>query len=297
MARDDQHGSTLPRRQLGRALREARQGAGFTLEQAAGEMEMSKTSVIRIEKGHNEKVKLRDVEGFGRLYELTEDQIAELKALAQQAATKSWWIGERHLITAGFNTYLGLEAGVEQLRFYQPMIVPGLLEVVEYARAFEAPYFPTDSQEDVERRIALRMRRASILTRQRNPVRAEFIIHESVLHTRVGPPSTMATQLRHIADMGTCPNVAVRILPFSAGHPGKIRPVLPYTIMDFPANSRDFGTEPPVVYAESTTSTMFLENESDVRLYREIHETLRCATLDEQQSKDLLRRVARRYEQ
>jgi len=43
MAREDQPDSTLPRRQLGRALREAREGAGFTLEQAAREMEIGKT--------------------------------------------------------------------------------------------------------------------------------------------------------------------------------------------------------------------------------------------------------------
>ncbi|MBF6351508.1 helix-turn-helix domain-containing protein [Nocardia flavorosea] len=297
MAREDQPGSTLPRRQLGRALREARQGMGFTLEQAAQEMEMSKTSIIRIEKGHNEKVKLRDVESFGLLYELGEEQIAELKTLAQQSATKSWWIGDRHLIKTGFNTYLGLESSVERLYFYQPMIVPGLLEVVEYARAFEAPYFPSDSSEDVERRIALRMRRASILTRRRNPVTAEFLVHESVIHTRVGTQVTMASQLRHIADMSTLANVHVRILPFSAGFPGKIRPVLPYTIMEFPTDRTEFGAEPPVVYVEGTTSTTFFEDQADVRQYRQIHASLRDASLDERQSRDLLRQVARRYEQ
>lgn len=296
MRSDDQTGSTLPRRQLGRALREARQGAGFTLEQAAQEMEMSKTSVIRIEKGQNDKVKLRDVDAFGRLYGLGEEQIEELKALAQQTATKSWWVGSRHLIRSGFDTYLGLESGASRLDSYQPLIVPGLLQVIDYARVVERPFFPSDGPEDVERRVALRMRRASILTRQHSPITAEFLVHESVLHTRVGSPAIMSAQLRHMADMGTRTNVSIRILPFSAGFPGNWNPVLPYIVLDFPSNSREYGTEPPVVYTEATIGTMFFEDSADVKLYREIHETLRCATLEERPSRDLLRQVARRYE-
>ncbi|WP_280397428.1 helix-turn-helix domain-containing protein [Nocardia carnea] len=292
MAREDQPGSTLPRRQLGRALREARQGAGFTLEQAAQEMEMSKTSVIRIEKGHNDKVRLRDVDGFGRLYELPEKRIDELKALAQQSATKSWWQASRHLLLPGYNTYLGLETGAAQLSSYQPVIVPGLLQVADYTRTIERRSVPGDMPEDLERITEVRLRRTAILTRQRRAVVAEFLLHESVLHTVVGSHKVMATQLRHIADVGTLPNVSVRILPSAAGFPGEVVPVLPYIILDFPADSM----EPSVVYCENPIGSMFFEEDADVKRYRDIHNDLRCATLDEQRSRDLLRQLARRYE-
>lgn len=293
MARDEQPGSTLPRRQLGRALREARQGAGFTLEQAAQEMEMSKTSVIRIEKGHNEKVRLRDVEGFGQLYELTEKRIDELKALAQQSATKSWWQASRHLMLPGYRTYLGLESAASQLLSYQPAIIPGILQIASYARAIERPVLPGDTPEDVERRVAVRVRRKVLLTRQRRAVPAEFLLHESVLHTVVGSREVMAAQLRHIADLSTCPQVTVRILPFAAGFPGDAIPVLPYIILDFPVES----SEPSIVFCENPIGAMFFEEEADVKRYRHIHGALRCATLDELPSRDLLRQLARRYEQ
>ncbi|MEV0367420.1 helix-turn-helix domain-containing protein [Nocardia fusca] len=293
MPTHDQPGSTLPRRQLGRALREAREGVGFTLEQAAREMEMSKTALIRLEKGHNEKVRVRDVEGFGRLYELTTQRIEELKALAQQAATKSWWQASRHLLLSGYNTYLELESGASELRLYQPLIIPGLLQVEGYASAIERPVLPGDSPEDLDRRVAVRMRRSAILTRQRIPITAEFIVHESVLHTVVGSYRVMAGQLRHIADMGTRPNVTVRILPSAAGFPGTAVPVLPYILIDFPTAS----AEPSVVFCENPIGSMFFEEEPDVNRHREIHEALRSATLEEQPSRDLLRRMARRYEQ
>lgn len=298
MPTHDQPGSTLPRRQLGRALREAREGVGFTLEQAAREMEMSKTALIRLEKGHNEKVRVRDVEGFGRLYELDENRIDALKALAEQTSTRSWWQRARHLIKPGFDTYLGLEVAADHLHIYQPLIIPGLLQTAEYARAIERPrpQEPRDTPEDLERRVELRLRRTAILTRQRNPTTAEFIVHEGALHTAVGSPSVMAAQCRHMADMSTRANITIRILPFIAGFPGDWNPVLPYIILDFPASSREFGAEPPVVHTETTIGTMFFEDAEDVGLYRDIHHSLQSAALPTQASRDLLRQVARRYE-
>lgn len=256
---------------------------------------MSKTALIRLEKGHNEKVKLRDVEGFGRLYELDDIYIEDLKELAQQTATKSWWNGTRRTFRGGFTTYLRLESAASHLSAFQPSIIPGLLQSLEYMRAVERPFFSQDTQESVERRIALRMRRAAILTRRNSPVSAEFLVHESALHTQVGPAAVMSTQLRHMADMSTLPNLAVRILPFAAGFPGKWNPVLPYIILDFPERSREFQNEPPVVYTETTTGSMFFESIGDLAIYRDIHETLQGATLDEQRSRDLLRQIARRY--
>ncbi|MEU2120838.1 helix-turn-helix domain-containing protein [Nocardia niwae] len=297
MGKDDQPGSTLPRRQLGRALREAREGAGFTLERAAQLMEMGKTSVGRIEKGQNDKVRLRDVEAFGKLYGLDVEQIEQLKALAQQTPTKSWWQASRNLIVPGFNTYLGLETGASGISMYQPLVVPGLLQVADYARVIERPYLPNDTQEDIERRVALRLRRAAILTRRTSPVKAEFVVHEGVLHTIVGSRAVMAAQHRHMADMSTLPNVTVRILPFTAGFPGDCVPVLPYIMLDFPVHGPGAGAEPSVIYAENNTGVMFFEDDGDVQRYRSIHETIRCAALEEQASRDLLRQVARRYEQ
>ncbi|MQY23462.1 helix-turn-helix domain-containing protein [Nocardia macrotermitis] len=296
MTKDDQPGSTLPRRQLGRALRDAREGSGFTLERTAQLMEMGKTSLGRIEKGQNDKVRLRDIEALGELYELGAERIEELKALAQQMATKSWWQASRHLLFPGYNTYLGLEAGASRLLFYQPLVVPGLLQTLRYAKAVEHQYLPDETPEDVQRRVDLRIRRASILTRQRSPASAEFILTESVLHTVVGSHAVMAEQLRHIADLSTRANLTVRVLPFSASIPAGGIAVPPYIILEFPADSPRFQAEPPIVYTEGAIGTMFFEEPEDVGRYREIHAELGGAALDEQQSRSLLRQVARRHE-
>jgi hypothetical protein len=82
-------------------------------------------------------------------------------------------------------------------------------------------------------------------------------------------------------------------LPSAAGFPGTAVPVLPYILIDFPRAS----AEPSVVFCENPIGSMFFEEEPDVNRHREIHEALRSATLEEQPSRDLLRRMARRYEQ
>jgi transcriptional regulator with XRE-family HTH domain len=289
---NDQTSTTLVRRQLGRLLKEARDGAGLTQEQAGHILEMGKATVGRLEKGENDRVRLRDMDAMGNAYGLAEDKVAELKALAAQTATKSWWQVYRHLIFPGYSTYLGLEAGATHLRFFQPLIIPGILQTAAYARAIERPFRPADTEDDVANRVALRMQRSSVLTRQYKPAQGDFVISESVLHTVVGSDDVMSEQSRHLADMSTRENIRIRILPFTAGHPGHTV-ATPYIIMDFPKQSR----EPSVVFTETTIGTMIFEDREDVKEFREVHESIQRAALDDHPSRELIRKIARRYEQ
>lgn len=120
--------------------------------------------------------------------------------------------------------------------------MPGILQTADYARAVERPYLPTDTPADVEKRVSLRMQRSAVLTRKYSPAQAEFILHEAALHTIIGSRAIMRGQSMHLADMSTRDNVSVRLLPFTAGHPGHTV-ATPYIIIDFPTESR----EPSVV--------------------------------------------------
>ncbi|RDI55770.1 helix-turn-helix protein [Nocardia mexicana] len=291
-----EHGmSTLVRRQLGRALRDARQALGYTLEQVAEAMETSRSTLGRLELGQNEKIRGREIEGLCRFYGLSDERTEYLKSLVAQAHTKSWWQAHRQLVLPEFNAYLEMESGACELSFYQPMVIPGLLQTLDYSKAMERPFLPTDDPALMDQRAALRIQRSAILTRRHRPVRVEFLLHEAVPLTSAVPDRMMAAQLRHVADMGTRENVTVRIVPFAAGFPTGA-PVSPYIILDFAPDLRGI-TEPPVVYTENTIGTMVFEEVDDVERFRQIHERLRTAALDERATRDLLRRLARRYEQ
>ncbi|WP_458687154.1 helix-turn-helix domain-containing protein [Nocardia tengchongensis] len=294
MSDDHSAGSTLPRRQLGRALREAREGLGLTLEQAAKHMEWGKSTLGRVEKGQAERVRAREVADLCQLYGLSDERTEVMKNLAAQASTRSWWYPFSDLIAAGFNVYLGLEAGAAALSFYQPLVVPGLLQTDEYARAMDRAYFPEDSPAEIDRRIELRTRRQAILQRKRNPAMATVVLHEAVLRTVVGSPRIMTTQLRHLADLGTADNITIRVLPFRTGLPLGVG-IAPFVILDFAPDVRG-GVEPTIVFAENYTGGMYFEERGDVDRYRTAHLTLRDAALGADISRTLLREAARSFE-
>ncbi|WP_327111716.1 helix-turn-helix domain-containing protein [Nocardia sp. NBC_01730] len=287
--------STLPRRQLGRYLREAREGAGMTLEEAAALMEWGKSSLQRIEKGQNQKIRLRDLDGLIEIYGINEDRAAGLKGLAQQAAEKSWWHEFGDVIPSNFSVYMGLESAARKLITYQPDLTPGLLQTEDYARVLVRSAFPDESDTEIDNRVQPRIRRQLLITRSIKPATMRIILHENVLRRVIGGPNVMAAQLRYLADASTRSNVSLRVLPFYAGMPtgDQIGPVV---ILDFGLDSQGKPVEPTVVYAEGFAGDMYSEKVGIVQRYTEAYERIERASLDEVNSRNLLRQAAREYE-
>lgn len=286
----DLSGTTLPRRQLGRALRDARHAQGSTLDQVARDTEFSRATLSRIELGQYERIKVREVEYLCRYYGLSIERMNYLKAIAAQSNTTVWWQGYRHFLGGGFTTYLELETYATEIHVFQPLIVPGLLQTVDYARWIFSNYSPSDSAEAIEEKVELRMRRCTRLTQRHSRSRVELVIHESVLHAVVGSARTMAAQCRHIADISARDNIEVRVLPFSAGIPtGGV--MTPFIVLEF------LDGEPSAVYSEAALGSITFDDAEDVRRYRSLYDLIRAATIDEPASRDRIRKIARRYEQ
>ncbi|MBF6173137.1 helix-turn-helix domain-containing protein [Nocardia blacklockiae] len=292
----EESSSTLPRRQLGRFLREAREAKGMSLDQAARLAEVSKSGLHRIETAQVVKVKIREVKALCEVYEVPDADTERVIELAKQAQVKSWHTAFGGLYgDATFNMYLGLEAAARQLISYNE-IIPGLLQTADYARALIGSFYRDDSPEDLDRRIRLRMKRQAIVTRKFEPVKLDVLLHESALHRVIGSHAVMAKQCRHLAEIGKQPNISIRIHPYSAGCQWGLLPG-PFTILDFGADARGGMIEPPLVYFEGHGKPdLYLEDADSVRRYHELASAIRSASLDEVKSRDLLRRVAREYE-
>lgn len=242
-------GNTVPRRQLGKHLREMRQAAGLSIAEAARQIGRGAGTVQRLETGHPGKIHIPDIVGLCELYDEVEQQEA-LLGLAKEAdgdaGNGRWWHEFGELIPDSFEPYLGLESAASSLTVFRPDMISGLFQTVGYARALESSYAPKDSAEEVERLLQMRVGRQKIIKRKRNPVSVTLIVDEAVLNRVVGGRKTMAAQLRHLADMP--PNVVVRVLPFAAGIPTGMAPG-PFTILDFASGA----LEPATVYVESYT--------------------------------------------
>ncbi|RDI49807.1 helix-turn-helix domain-containing protein [Nocardia mexicana] len=296
MTEDDQP-STLTRRQLGRLLREAREGIGLTIQKAAPLVELSKSALQRMEAGEVVRIRVRDVQALCELYEMSPEETKRAVELAEQAQVKSWYTAFGGLYSdSTFNMYVGLESAAEHLVVYNE-IIPGLLQTADYARELISAYFQNKDPEDIARRVELRMRRQAIVTRKAVPVKLEVLLHESALHRLVGGPQVMATVLRHVAETSKRPNVSLRILPFSAGVIWGLLPET-FSILQFGTDAKGKPVEPPLVYLEGSASTndLYLEKPDDVRRYQRLVSAMQDASLDETKSRDLLRQVARRYE-
>ncbi|MBP2188294.1 helix-turn-helix domain-containing protein [Nocardia goodfellowii] len=286
--------STLPRRQLGRYLRDWRTQAGLTIAEASRLMEWGASTLQRMEKGQADRIRTIDIQELCRIYGIPDDLAEALKGLAQQAAVKSWWHAYGDLIPENFDVYVGLEASAHQLNAYQSELVLGQLQTGDYARALHRLGYPDDSEDEVERRVQLRQQRQALTTRKTAPAAVDVVLHESVLRRVVGDAKVMAAQLRHLADMSTKPNVTLRILPFAAGIPlGDATG--PFTVLQFGFDSKGHPVEPPVVYVEGFTGDLYLERPADVERYLRAHECLQRASLDVQPSRNLLRQIAKEF--
>ncbi|WP_297611529.1 helix-turn-helix domain-containing protein [Nocardia sp.] len=287
-------GSTLPRRQLGRYLREERSALGMSQEQVARLADVSSSVLQRLERGIPTRLKVRDLQAICEVLEMSGDMATAMVGLLRQAVEKSWWHEYGSLIPANFDVYVGLESAARKLTTYQPALVPGLLQTPDYARALIRAVKPGETAAEHERRVELRARRQAAVTRRHQPITLDVVLHESALRCSVGGPGVMAEQLRHLAEIGKLSNVSVRVLPFSAGAPVG-DPVGQFAILEFGEDAKGEPVWPPVVYLETFIGCMYLEKDDDLERYDRVLETLRQASLDEATSRSLLRQVTKEF--
>jgi transcriptional regulator with XRE-family HTH domain len=153
-------GSTVPRRQLGRHLRDLRGQARLTVKAAAEALEWSEAKIWRIETGQTSMRSL-DVEQMCRVYGAPADLTEGLMALAKETKAKGWWLSYSDAIPEGFNldVYIGLEEAAARLLWYEAELVPGLFQVEDYARTLIQANRPDLDDREIERRVQLRIAR------------------------------------------------------------------------------------------------------------------------------------------
>lgn len=257
---------TIRRRRVARELRQLRMRAGLTLEQAAEQLDMSKSNLSRVENAQV-GVKPRDVRAFLAVYGVLGEAAETLIEIARGARERGWWQNYSDVFPEGFEFYVGLEADAVSICSYEAEPVPGLLQTEEYARAIEQATFTGD----VERAVAARLTRQQTLRGNdpdgQEPPELSSVLNEGVLLRPVGGAAVMRRQLDHLVEMAALPNVTIQVLPFRAGaHPAM---TTPYVILTFPD-----ATEEPIVFLDNLTQGLALEEEQHVQGYRKAHETL-----------------------
>jgi transcriptional regulator with XRE-family HTH domain len=274
---------TVRRKRLGIELRRLREQAELTCEEVGQRLECSGTRISRMETGRI-SVRPGDVRELLEVYGVSGAEADSLVQLAREARRKGWWHTYGRVLPTWFEAYIGLESEAVRLRDFQSLVMPGLLQTEDYARAVMRAAPHAGNSEEIDRQVALRMERQRILG-QADPPDVWIVLSESVLRVHVGGPAIMLAQLRRLADVAGHPNITLQVLPFTTV--AHVHPVSPFTMLEFPD-----AADPAVVYLEHLTGSLFLENEDEVRRYRVIFDHLRAESLGTGQSADLIARVA-----
>ena len=282
------HGSpTVLRMILGRQLQALREKAGLSYQQAAEVIYSSEWTIRRMERAEG-GLKPLTVKALLVAYGVTDvREIDTFLALARDASRPGWWHSYSDVLPDWFKIAVGLEESASLIRAYQPQVVPGLLQTEKYVRAITAASFPSDKEEDSERKVALRLARQDLLNR---PAPPEYlvVIEETVLRRPIGGPDVMRGQIGHLVEMAGRPSVTVQVLPFSVGwHPAMYGM---FNIYRFPDDAM-----PEVVYSEGLTSAYYLNKPDETAKYTEALDRMTAQAATPDQTITILRQILKEY--
>jgi transcriptional regulator with XRE-family HTH domain len=270
---------------LGSQLRRLREAAGITPEQAGYEIRASRSKISRLENGRI-GLKSRDITDLLTLYGVTDEDLrSKFLALVRQANAPDWWTPYSDILPDWFETYLGFEAAAATIRSFEVQFVHGLFQTEAYARAVARRGRKSAPADEIERRVALRLKRQDLLSRP-NPPRIWSVMDEAVLRRMVGGPAVMRAQFQRLIKVAEFPHVTLQVVPFASGaYAGESGS---FTVLRF--EERDL---PDVVYIEQLTGAIYLDQRSDVEHYLEVVDELSSQALTPAETTRFIEQVAR----
>ncbi len=271
---------TIRSRELGDGLRQAMEQAGLTGKQAAQMLSWSPSFVSLLLSGKRGASEV-DIAAFLGVCRAKGPERDRLLALRREQDTPGWFQQHGSRMPKQLVTLIDHENKAVAISDFQPMVVPGLLQTGEYARALirETGNVPPDEIDD---RVAARLARQCLFSRD-YPARFTFYLHEFALRLPVGGPAVMAEQLHHLLRMSRRSYLTLRVVPAARGGHAGIAGA--FMLMEF----AEFK---PVAYLDSETACLFLERPEEIAAYQRILGVLAKTALGEGQSTELIAALA-----
>ncbi|MDQ0814656.1 transcriptional regulator with XRE-family HTH domain [Streptomyces sp. B3I7] len=284
-----QYGPAVRRRKLGAELRAQRARAGLTSGQAASRVGWHQSKVSRIETGSS-GVKPADVRLLLDAYGVVDPQLRELLLVLAGSedggGRQNWWHAYRGVLPPAYRDFISLESQASAMRTLETLVVPGLLQTPEYARAVTRAAIGPPDDANLDTLVEVRLARQDVL-RADPPLRMSAVLDEAVLRREVGGPEVMEAQLRRLVTAARLPHVRLQVLPFAAG--AHIGITGPFVIFSFPSTS-----DLDVVVLDHLTSSLYLERKEELQAYAEAFSTLQSNALSPEDSLDHLTALAER---
>lgn len=269
---------TVRRRRLGLQLRAHRERNSLTLDQVAATLETHARTVSRWELAQA-NIRVRDLRMLLDLYQVTGGERTELETLAREGRQHGWWTPYTSSVRPTFATFLGLEAEAASLNEYSGTVLPGLLQTENYMRAIMTAAIPQLSDETIERRIEIRLKRQAEMLSRNYPT--HFVIDQSCLLRRVGGHDVMDEQLTSLIEVSKSRLITVQVIPFETGAHASI--LGSFAVLTF----RDM---PPVACVEMLGGDLYADG-PDSEQYTQHFDNLREAALPQPLSLSLVEKI------
>jgi transcriptional regulator with XRE-family HTH domain len=196
-----------PCQRFGRELARVRREAGMTQVRLGKRLGCSSSLIAHIEKG-DRSPKSDFSRGCDEIFN-TGDLFVRLCRNITSPSGPGWYIRWADEV----------EPRAKVLRTWDPMLIPGLLQIEDYARAVFRGGLATSEQE-IEDSVSARMRR-QVIFNGASPPALWFLMDEGVIRRNVGGPWVMHHQLDHIATIAERQHVRVQLVtqdtPCTAG--------------------------------------------------------------------------------
>jgi transcriptional regulator with XRE-family HTH domain len=261
------------RRALGTELRRLRDAAGLTIEQVARALEFSGSKVSRMETAQV-GASPRDVGALAELFgcdQVQRDRLVRLATDARAAWASGWWHAYGDVPLAR-SRYIRLEAAADRIHSYEALVVPGLLQTPDYARAVIRAVHPYLRPHQVDRWVEARRIRQALLRRAAPPA-IRMVVDEGALHRPVGGRRVMHRQLQRLLDDSALDAVTLQVLPFRVGEHAAMDGS--FTILGFAEPA-----QPDVVHLESPATDHFLDRDRAVRRFARAFQRVGRLALD-----------------
>lgn len=277
-------GTTPRTRELGATLRRYRLAANVPSHEVAARLGVSAAQITHVEKGE------RNLDDFNLatflgMCEVPRTELAAIFALSHEP---DGYRVQRHggELRDSLRTVIYLETNAIELVNFQPLVIPGLAQTEDYARALFHLGQSLRTPPVIEAHVDARMRRKKILDRA-NPPRLHFYVHENALRGVIGSPKIMYEQMISLLLLTATPNYRINILrtkDFPQGLYGG-----PFVLMRYAKHQ-------PVVAIETRTATLLLEDPHDTADYEYMAGELAKMSLSANDSREFIDELSSEYE-
>jgi transcriptional regulator with XRE-family HTH domain len=258
------------RKAFGRSVRAYRERLNFTQAELCDRLNLSDSWLSNIETGQ----RLPTHPDVAKIEKSLEIPPGTLNEVRDQIAKESHPVGS-------FPVFTDAENAAVEIREYEAVAIPGLLQTAEYARALIAAGRPDDDPAVVDELVSTRMERQDILHRDRPP-KLRFIVAEAVLRLPVGDSDVHATQLDVLIRAAETPGITVQVLPVSAGARAAV--ASSFTVFSF-------DERPEIAYSEDPVSGRLVEDKKLVRQYLSAFDIVRTSALPIDASLEMMKKV------